>query len=85
MMATQQLSLELRQEQHRLSNQCGLILGMLQGGRLTNRELSRYALKYSGRISELRQMGHDVRVVARDRVTGLTWYALFLGGVEVRR
>lgn len=84
-MATQQLSLVLAQERKRLSHQCGLILGMLQGGRLTNRELSRYALKYSGRISELRQMGHDVRVVERDRKTGLTSYALFVKGIEVGR
>ena len=63
-MATQ-LSLEIKAEKTRLSAQCGLILGMLQNGRVTNAELSKHALKYSGRLSELRQKGHDVRVVVR--------------------
>jgi len=83
-MATQ-LSLEIKAEKTRLSAQCGLILGMLQNGRVTNAELSKHALKYSGRLSELRQKGHDVRVVERDYATGLASYALFVNGAEVQR
>lgn len=80
-MATQ-LALELRAERQRLSDQCALILGRLQQGRVSNRELSGIALKYTGRISELRKFGHDVRPVFRDRASGLTQYALFVNGRE---
>ncbi|OGO09275.1 MAG: hypothetical protein A2Y61_05375 [Chloroflexi bacterium RBG_13_60_13] len=84
-MATEQLSLQLRAERARLGGQCALILGMLQTGRRTNTDLSRHALKYGGRISELRKKGHDVRVVERNYETGLTVYALFVDGQEVPR
>jgi hypothetical protein len=48
----------------RLENQCRTILALLrergnQG--VTNAELSRIALKYTSRISDLRDSGHDVR------------------------
>lgn len=48
----------------RLENQCRTILALLrqrgnQGA--TNSELSRIALKYTSRISDLRDMGHDIR------------------------
>jgi len=36
-------------------------------------------------LSELRQKGHDVRVVERDYATGLASYALFVNGAEVQR
>jgi hypothetical protein len=73
-MATQ---LEVATEKQRFSGQCCLILGMLMTGRKTNADLAKHALKYSGRISELRKRGHDIRVVARNYETGLVWYALF--------
>lgn len=80
-MATQ-LGLELRAERRRLSDQCSLILGRLQHGRASNKELSGISLKYTSRISDLRKAMHDVRVVFRDRATGLTQYALFVDGRE---
>jgi len=48
----------------RLENQCRTILTLLkqrgnQGA--TNAELSRIALKYTSRISDLRDAGHDIR------------------------
>lgn len=81
-MATQ-MALDLRAERARLSNQCAIILGRLMRGRVTNKELSGIALKYSGRTSELRMRGHDIRIVHRNRATGLVVYALFVDGREV--
>lgn len=51
----------------RLENQCRKILQLLkdrgnQG--VTNAELSRIALKYTSRISDLRDSGHDIRCQA---------------------
>jgi hypothetical protein len=83
-MATQQLQLELRAERARLSDQCSLILGRLMQGPATNRELSGIALKYTSRTSELRKRGHDVRCTAKNRVTGLSWYALYVDGQPCR-
>ena len=48
----------------RLENQCKRILALLkQRGNqgVTNRELASYALKYTSRISDLRDSGHDIR------------------------
>lgn len=61
----------------RLSRQCVAILDRLKQGRATNRELVGIALKYTGRLSEIRQAGYDVRCVEHDQETGLTRYALF--------
>lgn len=49
-------------EAPRLSRQCKAILEFLRanGGRATNAELSRIALKYTGRLSEIRQAGYVV-------------------------
>ncbi len=69
-------------EKPRLSRQCQEILDRLRCGRLTNLELSAIALKYTGRISDLRKSGHDVRCVERNHSTGRTVYALFLAGKE---
>ena len=64
-------------EAPRLSRQCRLILERLRAnGTATNRELSEIALKYTGRLSELRQAGYDVRVVQRDHESGLNTYRL---------
>lgn len=80
--ATQQMVLNLRAERRRLSDQCSLILGRLQHGRASNKELSGMALNYRARISELRQRHHDIRVVFHNRTTGFALYALFVGGLE---
>lgn len=64
------------EEMKRLSKQCQRIYERLQKGPATNAELSRIALKYTSRISDLRQ--HDINVVCSDRnyKTGLTLYEL---------
>lgn len=69
--------LPFEHENIRLSEQCGVILRRLEIGPVTNSELSRIALKYTSRISDLRQKGYDVRVIHRDRTCGLTTYKLF--------
>lgn len=71
-------------EKKRLSNQCRKILERLQRGPATNAELSSISLKYTGRNSELRSLGHDVRVVEHDRSTGRVVYALFINGQELQ-
>lgn len=81
-MATQ-MAIEFKAERRRLSDQCSLILGRLQKGRVSNKELSERSLKYTSRISELRGRRHDIRVVHRNRATGLVVYALFVDGREV--
>lgn len=63
-------------EKFRLSRQCQAILTRLEVGRASNRELSQLALKYTGRISELREAGWNVQMVEEDRASGLNWYAL---------
>ena len=60
----------------RLSKQCHAILARLQQGPATNRELSMIALKYTNRISELRQAGYKVPCVSQDHATGLSVYEL---------
>jgi hypothetical protein len=67
----------------RLSRQCEEILDRLRRGRRTNAELAGIALKYTGRLSEIRQAGYDVRVVEKDVASGVHVYALFVDGVEV--
>jgi len=64
------------QERERLRGQAGKILERLRQGRATNAELSRLALKYTGRISDLRAKGYDIRMVEQDRESGLTVYEL---------
>src|SRR5580698_4926077 len=51
-----------KREVKRLSRQCVAILERLQRGPATNRELSELSLKYTGRISELRQAGYNIKV-----------------------
>ena len=64
------------QERARLSRQAREILRLLEAGPCTNVELARVALKYTGRISEIRQAGYDVRCVSVNRSLGLTRYEL---------
>lgn len=60
----------------RLSRQCDRILALLERGPVTNRALAAISLKYTGRISELRERGYRIAVISQDRKTGLTTYAL---------
>ena len=60
----------------RLSSQCYAILSRLREGPATNRELAAIALKYSGRISDLRVAGYAITVVSHDHATGLVTYRL---------
>lgn len=63
-------------EAKRLNGHCLKILERLRQGRTSNKELSGISLKYTGRISDLRKAGHVVKLVSRDRETGLTFYEL---------
>jgi hypothetical protein len=63
----------------RLSRQCRLILARLRRGPATNRELAALALKYTGRISDLRKRGHDVRLLSQDHESGVAVYGLVEG------
>jgi hypothetical protein len=63
-------------EAPRLSRQCRLILDRLKDGPVTNSELSALALKYTGRLSDLRAAGCTIDVIHRDHATGLVRYKL---------
>jgi hypothetical protein len=58
----------------RLSRQCRLILARLRAGPATNAELAQIALKYTSRISDIRDNGYVIRCT-RGR-GGLTVYRL---------
>ena len=64
------------EESPRLSSQNAAILARLQRGPATNTELAAIALKYTSRISDLRDAGYDVFVLSRDRMTGVVVYVL---------
>ena len=50
----------LESDEHRLTGQNARILEMLQEGAVTTAELAAVALKYSGRISDLRKAGYRI-------------------------
>lgn len=60
----------------RLSQQCERILDRLRQGPATNRELAALALKYTGRISDLKAAGYRIECFEQDKLTGLTKYRL---------
>lgn len=60
----------------RLSHQCERILDRLRQGPATNRELAVLALKYTGRISDLKAAGYRIECFEQDKLTGLTKYRL---------
>ena len=64
------------EEAPRLSRQCRDILMRLRQGTATNSELAGIALKYTGRISDLRAAGCVIDVIHRDHATGLVMYKL---------
>ena len=67
---------DVRAEKTRLSTQCQSILARLQQGPASNSELARLALKYTSRISDLRDKGYRIDVTERDYETGVAVYAL---------
>lgn len=58
----------------RLSRQCQLILDRLKEGPVTNTELVSFAMKYTGRLSDLRKAGYHIQ--CRDRGGGVHEYRL---------
>jgi len=67
------------EEIDRLRGQKKKILERLREGRATAWELSRLALNYRARISELRALGLTITVVELDRKSGRTVYELEKG------
>ena len=62
------------QDRERLSHQCALILARLEQGSASNRELAAISLKYTSRVSDLREAGYSIDCVrGRD---GLNVYVL---------
>lgn len=57
----------LAEDRARFKAQTQRILDRLKEGPVLNTELARVALKYTSRISDLREAGHDIRC---DRVGG---------------
>ena len=60
----------------RLSRQCVAILARLRQGKANNHELARIALKYTGRLSDLRKAGHAIECFDQDHGSGAAWYRL---------
>ena len=58
----------------RLDSQCDRMLARLKVGPATNVELSGISLKYTSRITDLRQLGHTI--ACEKRPGGLTLYML---------
>ena len=63
-------------ERPRLRRQCYAVLERLRQGDACNHDLAAIALKYTGRLSECREAGYDIRIVARDHATGRVVYRL---------
>ena len=64
------------EERTRLSRQCEDLLRLLECGPATNRQLAERSLKYTSRISELREAGYVIEPVSHDHATGLVTYEL---------
>lgn len=60
----------------RLSRQCWAIVERLRRGPALNSELAAMALKYTGRLSDLRAAGFVFRTTAIDRGAGVFRYTL---------
>ncbi len=59
----------------RLDSQCDRMLARLQKGPATNVELSGISLKYTSRITDLRQLGYNIPAPEK-RENGVTVYRL---------
>lgn len=66
-------------ETGRAKKQCAIILDMLKAGPVNSAMLSAVALKYSGRISDLRQQGHKIEAKKHN---GVWWYSLITEGTD---
>jgi hypothetical protein len=51
----------------RFARQCDAILDRLQSGPASNIELAKLSLKYTGRVSDLRKQGYEIKC---DRLPG---------------
>lgn len=60
----------------RLTRQGKLIIERLRQGRASNQELCAIALKFTGRISDLRRDGWLIDLVEHNQATGEAWYVL---------
>jgi hypothetical protein len=69
-------SVDINPEKKRLVGQCAAIMERLKRGPATNRELAAISLKYTSRVSDLRNSGFKIEVSRRDHATGLTEYTL---------
>jgi hypothetical protein len=63
-------------EKPRLRSQAERILARLRYSSANNVELAEISLKYTGRISDLRKAGYNVKCFAKNRRTGMCWYQL---------
>jgi len=63
-------------EGRRLNAQCRAIIERLRQGPASNAELAEISLKYTARISDCRQAGHQIICFNRDYKTGEAWYRL---------
>jgi len=64
-----------REDKPRLDSQCDRMLARLQKGPATNVELSGISLKYTSRITDLRQLGYNIPAPEK-RANGVTVYRL---------
>lgn len=64
-----------KDERIRLSKQAKRVLDRLREGPATNSELSKIALSYTRRISDLKEAGHKVEIIRKQK-NGLNTYAI---------
>ncbi len=60
----------------RLSRQSREVLGQLRIGPASNRTLARIAMRFGGRIWDLRKAGCVINVESQNHETGEVWYRL---------
>ena len=63
-------------EKPRLSRQAALILERLRQGSATNRQLMDIALRYGGRVHDLRRAGYTIEIDGVGSADGVTTYRL---------
>lgn len=70
----------LAEDKSRTSAQTQRIISRLRSGPATNVELAEIALKYTGRISDARKLGYDIK--CRREAAGVTVYWLAANGAK---
>lgn len=61
----------------RMRSQMVRIVELFRGQReVSNRQLAAIALKYTGRMSDLRKLGYKFEITRRDMHTGECWYTM---------